>query len=106
MSARILRFQFSVSIGLSVFAFALLVVFGEKRIPGGPFVSFRGDILPHFFVLAAVIFALVDYSSRSTRHRVFSILTAGLALTVSTLVALSTWSFFHEPYARGRLFAW
>lgn len=101
-----LRFPLSISNGLSFVAFAFFVVFGGKQIPGGPFVSLRGDILPHIFTLAAVIFAFAHYSSLSTRHRVFSILTAGLALTISTLVALNTWSFFHTPHARGHLYAW
>lgn len=106
MIARIPRNPLTVSISLTFLAFAGAAVFGVKVNPGGPFVSVRGDILPHVFTLAAVGFALVRYSSFSAQRRVFAILTAGLALAVSTTVALNTWSFFHHPHARGRLFAW
>jgi hypothetical protein len=101
-----LRKPLTVSICLSFLALACAALFGEKTNPGGAFVSARGDILPLVIALAAVGSALARYSSFSTQRRVLAILTAGLALTVATLVALNTWLFFHSPYVRGRFFAW
>ena len=102
----ILRFHAGISIALSSLAFAFLAIFGIKLIPGGPFVSFRGDIMPQILSLAAFGFAFVRYHSYSTKRRMLVLLIAGLAAVVSTLTALSTYSFFHEPFARGSFFRW
>jgi len=96
----------AISFGLSVFAFLIAGFFGVKSIPGGPFISFRGDILPHFFTCAALIFSLIRYKPSSTPRRLLALFAAGLALLVSTLTALGTYSFFHDPYARGQFFCW
>lgn len=40
----VLRYHIGISLLLSFVAFTCAVVCGAKAIPGGPFVSFRGDI--------------------------------------------------------------
>ena len=102
----LLRFHAGISIALSLLALTFLVIYGEKMVPGGPFVSFRGDITPHIFALAALFFAFVRFRSYSTGRRVSSILIAGFAVLISTLTAHSTYAFFHEPFARGTFFRW
>ena len=76
------RLHLTVSAGFSRLAFACLAIFDNKIIPGGPFISFRGDILPHMLTIG-VFFACVHYRSSFTRRRVLAILAAGLAVVAS-----------------------
>lgn len=87
-------------------ALAVVCVFfgGSKIIPGGPFISFTGDILPHGFTAAAVVVCFRSYRSSSTGQRVILLILAGLAASLSLLTISSTYSFWTRPYARGSLF--
>jgi hypothetical protein len=98
--------RLAISVLLTFTGFACAVIFGVKMIPGGPFVSFRGDILPHIFAIAAFAVALRHYRSYPTIKRIISLCTAGFALLLSAATGLATYSFFYAPYARGAFFRW
>jgi hypothetical protein len=80
--------------------------FGAKAIPGGPFVSFRGDVLPHIFAGIAILLIVWRYSSYSSGKKTTALFVVAFALLLSISTAHATYSFFHDPFARGVFFRW
>lgn len=102
----LLRYPLTVSLLLSFVGIAFFLVDAAKMIPGGPFISFRGDILPHVFAALAILIVLPGYRAYSTGRRITALCVIGFALLLSTATALSTYAFFKAPYARGAFFRW
>lgn len=95
-----------ISILLSFIAVALtLFAAGGKQIPG-PYMTFRGDFLPHFFSLSAVGIALYRSQELRLPRRLIALVVSGIGLAASVATGLFTYASFHHPFARGPLFEW
>ena len=83
-----------------------LLVRGAKVIPGGPFVSVTGDILPVLFSAVVIFIGGSAYASARLGQRLAILLLAGLAVIRIGLALSGIASFTAEPYARGKLIEW
>jgi hypothetical protein len=101
-----MRHPILTSVILSFVGLACAVFFSIKMIPGGPFISFRGDILPHLLTGIALVLALFHYRSYTIQKRIGALFAGGLAIAFSIVIAFGTNSFFQNPYARGDFFGW
>lgn len=74
-----------------------------RIIPGGPFISLFGDVIPSFCHLAAIRLGLVTLRVKSARSKVIAlglILIATAGILLATLDAILFWI---TPHARGSL---
>ena len=89
-------------IGLTALAF---VLGGSvtKTVPGGPFISVVGDILPSVAALAAIRLGFVALRGRRAGVK----FVAALCLLVASLtlgrIMIDVYTFWSRPYARGEL---
>jgi hypothetical protein len=72
-----------------------------KVVPGGPFLSFIGDIIPAFVCVAVAVFGFA--SLRSTRGGALAIVCLLILLATALFgsIAKDVILFWFRPYARG-----
>ena len=93
----------------SIFLFVgiLSLPFGAgKVIPGGPFVSLFGDVIPASFAAVAIWCSLPFVAHQLLKIKASAIAHTVLATAVLAFVTLSVASFYFDPYARGAALGW
>ncbi len=76
-----------------------------KFIPGGPFVSLLGDVLPAACALLAIwcAFSLVNHPLPKTKASAISVIVLATAMLAS--VSVGVIEFYLDPHARGAAFS-
>ncbi len=95
---------------ISMVAFACFACFYSghvtRSIPGGPFVSFFGDILPAFAAIASIGIELLTLRRLPTGPKMFAIALILIATISLANVCIDVYSFCNRPHARGNLFGY
>ena len=82
----------------------LLASFGSYRtIPGGPFIWFRGEVIPIVLCVTSVILGLCAYRKAALSLRITILVLCGMCLFFVFVVALGIVGFWMNPYSRGDL---
>ncbi len=77
---------------------------GAKIIPGGPFISLFGDVIPAASGMVAIWCSLPYVTFPLTRIKASAMAHMVLAAAMIGLVALNVVTFYFNPYARGATF--
>src|SRR5579864_8000460 len=77
-----------------------------RIIPGGPFVSFHGDILPVVGCAATLAVSAITFRAISQERRLILGSAMLASLVVIGVVVTNVLSFWNEPFARGAILAW
>jgi ABC-type antimicrobial peptide transport system permease subunit len=77
-----------------------------KVIPGGPFVSVLGDIIPATFALVTIACAIPFIRFPLARIQISAFAHITLATALLALVCLSVVGFYLDPYSRGDVVGW
>lgn len=82
----------------------LLCIFGSYRtIPGGPFIWFRGDVVPVALCVLSVILGLCAYRRATLPLRLTILVLSGVCLLFVVFIVFGIVEFWMNPYARGDL---
>jgi hypothetical protein len=84
----------------------LMLATDSKIIPGGPFVSVHGEILPAVSCLAMLFLVVRDFRTATTARRIGLSFLAFVSVSIIFLVVFIVVSFCRERFARGALFGW
>jgi hypothetical protein len=90
-------------IGLAVFS----VLFGgsaARIVPGGPFVSLTGDILPTIAAVVSIRYSLLTLRGRDIGTKAIAVTCVVVCTFALSNVFRSVLSFWFRPYARGDFF--
>lgn len=82
----------------------LIIAFGGKVIPGGPFISVFGELIP---LLILVFFLFVEfklYIRSNLKLRRWFLLVVCFTVLLIGFILFNNLSFWFDPYSRGRLF--
>ena len=85
---------------------AILVATTVRVIPGGPFLSIHGDILPILSCVALFVIASIALPRSSVPRRMLLISAMLGSLGLTGLIVAKVVSFWREPFARGELVGW
>ena len=102
------RSPWRIVLGGVAFSLAVPAIFfaGQmpRVIPGGPFISIIGDVLPFLAALAAIVFGFVCLRASGTAPKLIAIIAITIATVAIAQVIRDVYSFWQYPYARGDLF--
>jgi hypothetical protein len=77
-----------------------------KLIPGGPFVSVFGDVIPAAFALIAIWCALPFICHPLLKIKASAMAHIALATALLAVVLVNVVGFYFDPYARGDALGW
>ena len=75
----------------------------SRIVPGGPFISVTGDVLPFFAALAAIALGFLCLRSHDAAHKLFAVILILIATIAVANITVDVYSFWHRPAARGSL---
>jgi len=84
----------------------MLIPYSGKIIPGGPFLSIRGDVMPIIISCIVLTIGLRAYRTASLGSRLLILLFCGIALFFIITVLENVVMFATDKYARGPLLDW
>ena len=95
---------------LSWIFFGLVIALTMSRpmriVPGGPFLSVSGDLVPLAFCLTILTVCMTWFRGETAAGKVFLLLNIVLATILLAKVLESILLFWFRPYARGVLIDW
>lgn len=90
-------------IACDLISFFMMGIGGMKRIPGGPFISITGNILPVIIAFMTLFITIDAYPHSGITKRIIMLILTGFAYLLAIAAILSVYDFWMDPYARGRL---
>ena len=75
-----------------------------RSIPGGPFVSVTGDLIPFLVGAVSLVCSVIFCTHTQTKIRIAAIILAGVSIVLMFNAVLDVYNFAVRPAARGSLF--
>ena len=91
------------TIGVIAVAVFLMPYGFSKTIPGGPFISVVGELIPLLTFCVFIYLEVKQYRISSLHLRVWTLLLIGITVLLIGIILFNNLSYWFTPYSRGQL---